>query len=165
MVAMHSPSKAKTVLVEQLKKHYPAISFLPGLSFVWSPIELVVTYDLTDNKSDTFVFSLLHEVGHALLEHNNFTSDLSLVKIERDAWNKAVEIAVDYGVEIPDVHIESCIDTYRDWLHARSLCPNCHQCGVQTSKTSYSCVFCRHHWAVSESRLCRVTRRSIKKSS
>ena len=165
MAVMHSPNKAKTVLVEQLQNHYPSISFVPGGSFIWSPAENIVTYDLTDKKPGAFAYSLLHELGHALLEHNNFTSDISLVIIERDAWDMAEKIAVDYDVRIPSEHIESCIDTYRDWLHARSLCPNCQQCGLQTSKTSYSCVFCRHHWAVSESRLCRVTRRSIKKNS
>jgi hypothetical protein len=83
--------------------------------------------------------------------------------MERDAWDKAIQIGKDFGLDIPTEHIEYCLDTYRDWLYARSLCPICHQCGLQSSKTAYTCVFCSTSWSVSKSRLCRVTRRTTTK--
>lgn len=164
MVVMRSPNKPKTALVALLQKHYPAISFLAGNAFAWSPADASIMYDLSNKNNGAFAFSLLHEVGHALLGHSVFKNDVVLIKLERDAWDKAVEISGSHGIKIPPEHIEQCLDTYRDWLYARSLCPNCHQCGLQTSKTSYRCVFCPHEWKVSESRLCKVTRRSIKKN-
>lgn len=162
MAATPSPSKSKTLIAE-LERAYPRLTFKLGESFVWSPGDLCVNYPKKTEK--TFAFSLLHEVGHALLEHASFKSDLDLLRMERDAWDKAVEISKQHGIKIPHDHIERCVDTYRDWLYARSLCPNCKQCGLQTSKTSYACVFCSEQWKISESRLCKVTRRSIKKNS
>jgi len=159
MAAMHSLAKSKTGLIAALKTAYPKLKFQKGQSFVWSPTDATVHY--TSARDDTFAYSLLHEVGHALLEHSTFKSDLDLLKLERDAWDTAVELSAAYSVEIPDEHIEHCIDTYRDWLYARSLCPNCKQCGLQTAKTMYQCVFCNHAWIVSESRLCKVTRRRV----
>jgi len=143
---------------------YPAITFTPGDMFSWSAGDTTVYYPADASFNDQFIYSLLHEIGHASLMHNNFTNDLSLVALERDAWEKSIQIAQEIGTSIDGDHIEKCMDTYRDWLYARSLCPNCHQCGLQTAKTAYKCVFCDHEWKVSESRLCKVTRRSIKKN-
>lgn len=164
MAATHSPNRSKTITLKGIVSMYPAITFIPGEVFSWSAGDNTVYYPSDAPFDEQFIYSLLHEIGHADLMHNNFTNDLSLVAIERDAWEKSKEIAQKLGTSIDDEHIEKCMDTYRDWLYARSLCPNCHQCGLQTSKTAYKCVFCDHEWKVSESRLCKVTRRSIKKN-
>jgi hypothetical protein len=165
MAATRLPNKSKILTFAKIELMYPAIRFLPGEVFSWSPVDHIIHYPKQAPFDSSFIYSLLHEIGHAELLHNNFTNDLSLVKIERDAWEKSKEIAQKLGTTIDDEHIEKCMDTYRDWLYARSLCPNCHQCGIQTSKTAYKCIFCDHAWRVSESRLCKVTRRSIKKNS
>lgn len=163
MAVTPSPSKSSTELLKELKKTFKGISYVPGDSFVWSATENTVYYPARSHRQ-TFPYSLLHETGHALLGHNSFKSDIDLIKIERDAWDKANEIAPQFGINIPTDFIERCMDTYRDWLYARSLCPHCKQCGIQTDYTQYSCVFCRHHWIVSKSRLCRVTRRGLTKT-
>lgn len=164
MDATHSPSSSKSSLLAKLKRSHPAYTFRPGEGHVWDPNTKTIFYPKSDAATPTFTYSLLHELGHAELMHNNFTSDLELLKMERAAWDKAIDIANTFDVTIDENHIEDCMDTYRDWLYARSLCPHCKQCGIQTSKTEYSCAFCRGHWKVNASRLCRVTRRTIKKS-
>lgn len=164
MAVTHSERKAKTDLLGRLLNDHPAITFRSGSSFAWSQHELTITYPGDSIGSPSFAWSILHELGHALLGHETFTHDLSLIRLERDAWDRARELSVDYGVEIPDEHIEACMDSYRDWLYARSLCPHCHQCGIQTERTMYSCVFCNYAWNVSESRLCRTTRRNVQKN-
>ena len=161
MAATRSQHKSKSLILQSLKKAYPELVFKAGDVFMWSARENTVYFPARSTKP-TFPFSLLHETGHALLGHKEFSSDLGLLKMERDAWDKACEIAHEFDVEVPADFVEECMDTYRDWLYARSLCPHCHQCGIQTEKTTYSCVFCRHHWTVSESRLCRVTRRDVR---
>lgn len=163
MAATSSHSIAKTSKFSQLKSMYPAIEFAPGDTFSYSHGNSTVTYPIDSVKNTQFFYSLLHELGHAELSHNNFTNDLELVKLERDAWEKSKDIGQKIGIEIDPEHIEKCMDSYRDWLYARSLCPNCHQCGIQSARTAYSCPFCRNRWVVSQSRLCKVTRRSAHK--
>lgn len=160
MAAMHSHNKVKDRVIEELKRDYPQFVFNAGTSHMWSALTNTITYKSTDTGQKS-VPSILHELGHALLGHNTFKSDVELIKLERDAWDKAVEIAPIYDVKISKKHVERCIDTYRDWLYARSLCPECKQCGLQTASTLYQCVFCSHRWQVSPSRLCRVVRRNV----
>jgi ribosomal protein RSM22 (predicted rRNA methylase) len=162
MDATLSQPKAYNQLLSRLRHDHPDIVFCPGEVFMWSPRESTVYYPTADKMNTKFCYSLLHEAGHALLKHDKFSSDINLVQIERAAWDKAVELAGKYELDIPDAHIELCIGTYRDWLHARAMCPNCHQCGLQTSKRAYKCIFCQREWQVNESRLCRVTRTKLK---
>lgn len=164
MDATSSPARTNSPTLKAIVSMFPAITFTKGEIFSWSHGNNTIYYPADAKFDSSFICSFLHEIGHAELMHNNFTSDLSLVSMERDAWEKADEIAQKVGTTIDAEHIEKCMDTYRDWLYARSLCPYCHQCGLQTSKTAYKCVFCDNEWKVSESRLCKVTRRSIKKN-
>jgi hypothetical protein len=159
MDATHSPNRPKLQGMHSLVSMHPDITFTPGDTFSWNPSQNSITYPTGVEVNDLFMCSLLHEIGHAKLLHTNFNSDLNLIEIERDAWEKAKQIAQESNTKIDDEHIEKCMDTYRDWLYARSLCPNCHQCGLQTAFTTYACIFCSHTWKVSRSRLCRVTRR------
>jgi hypothetical protein len=103
-------------------------------------------------------WSLLHEVGHALLDHQSYDSDLELVEMESLAWQKAKEVGVAYGHTIDEDHIQDCIDTYRDWLHQRSACPNCDNRSLQQDARHYKCFNCGQTWAVSASRFCRPYR-------
>ena len=164
MAVTRSPHKTKTELLALVRTLHPAITFTSGDAFMWSAHDSAVTYPAGATNAVSFAYSLLHEIGHGLLGHDAFANDLELTMLERDAWDKAVEISAQIDIVIPDDHIEACMDTYRDWLYTRSLCPHCHQCGIQMARTEYSCAFCRHSWTVSASRLCRVTRRAIKKS-
>jgi len=164
MDATRSQLKTKKLTLDGIVLQHQAIHFAPDTMFRWEPETNTITYPKDTAQNEQFYFSLFHEIGHAKLMHNSFKSDLELLKIERSAWDTACCVANTFDVDIDSDHIESCMDTYRDWLYARSLCPTCKQCGLQTAKTQYSCAFCGAHWKVNASRLCRVTRTTIKRS-
>lgn len=144
----------------KLKREYPNISFVPGNRFSWSPTKQEVIYKIgSDSDSKIAIWSLLHEVGHALLEHKNFKSDFELLKLETEAWTKAEELAIKLEHKIDPDHIQDCLDTYRDWLYQRSTCPTCTNTSLQTDNRTYNCFNCGTIWHVSSSRLCRAYRR------
>jgi len=152
-------------LLDKLQKHYPALSFEPGAQFIWSPDKNKVIYkQISDNTDEMAVWSLLHEVGHALLEHNTYESDFELLNLEVAAWEKAQTIAKDYGHKIDENHVQDCLDTYRDWLYQRSTCPTCTSCSLQTDSKTYTCFNCDTAWHVSKSRMCRPYRKLAKAS-
>ena len=129
-----------------------------GSSFYWSPQTKTIHVDADRLSTPHGQLALLHEASHALLGHASYSSDVSLLKLEVAAWDKARELAALLGVEADSDHIEDCLDTYRDWLYARSSCPNCHISGLQSTKDAYECVNCAKSWRVSGSRFCRVYR-------
>lgn len=152
---MHSTSS----LLNTLKRDFPEITFLEGRDFHWSPIHAIIYYADTNDK-----ISLLHEVAHALLHHTEYTRDIELLKLERQAWEYTSRtLAPRYNVTIGQDHIESMLDTYRDWLHDRSLCPDCQASGIQMSKQQYQCLACTSLWRVNEARTCALRRYKIKK--
>jgi hypothetical protein len=146
--------------LSKLKKAFPGLNFVAGNRFSWSPAKQQVIYKQGAGTSDTVaVWSLLHEVGHALLDHNNFNYDFELLRLEADAWTKAGELAVQLEQQIDPDHIQDCLDTYRDWLYQRSTCPICTNTSLQTDSHTYNCFNCGTVWHVSSSRLCRAYRR------
>ncbi len=144
-------------VVAKIKSEYKNISLEPADNYYWSPSENKVFYVLNNNSIEA-VWALLHEVGHALLDHTKYFSDIELVKIEVEAWNKAEELASDLDIEIDEDHIQDCLDSYRDWLHKRSLCPDCDLSGVQVNTKTYVCIFCHKRWSVTSERFCRPYR-------
>lgn len=140
-------------LLKQLKETLPHLRFEAGEHFLWSPETATVTYKKTGNPA-----LLLHEVAHALLEHTQYERDVQLVAMERAAWEEARKMSTTYSVPFSDDLVEEHLDTYRDWLHARSTCPNCKATGFQTSADTYSCPACTQAWRVNEARLCQLRR-------
>ena len=149
-------------VVEKLSKRYPSISLMPGDTYYWSPQDKTVYYH-DENQSVEGIWALLHETGHALLEHEQYHTDIGLLKMEMQAWERAKDIIkqLDVTVAIDEDHVQDCLDSYRDWLHKRSLCPDCHLSGIQVSDTAYTCVFCYKKWHVSADRFCRPYRKSL----
>jgi ribosomal protein S27AE len=143
-------------LVKQIASDYPALSFLPGNAFSWSPQQQTVYYH---NGHEHFAWSLLHELGHALRQHQSYSSDIELVLLEAEAWEEASTIASRYDIVIDADHIQDCLDTYREWLHQRSTCPTCGSSSLQSTSESYQCFNCHTEWKVSASRFCRPYRR------
>lgn len=146
-------------LLTKLKNDFPGLVFAPGEIFSWSSKDQTVIYAQETSESSTPTWSLLHEVGHALLEHQSYASDFELVKLEAAAWEKATILAQDYGIIIDPEHIQDCLDTYRDWLHQRSACPTCKTTSLQRNMTIYCCYNCNTEWRVSRTRVCRPYRR------
>lgn len=155
------PSTAS--LLKKLKTAYPQLSFQAGADFQWDFAAQTITYPKA-TKADAWSAHLLHEVAHALLGHQNYDRDIELIAKERDAWSYARNQLADlYGVGVETHTIETAMNSYRDWLHERSTCPECNASGIETSKHTYTCVACRAQWRVNEARLCALKRHTIKK--
>lgn len=145
--------------IDSLKRDYPDIKFRLGNQENWSAKSRTITYN-PKQKLSLLRYGLLHELAHAILEHNNYSSDMELLKLEAEAWHLAAKIAPKYGVKISDDHVQKCLDTYRDWLHKRSACPKCGMHVVQPSAELYKCFNCQTTWRVSHSRFARPYRLS-----
>jgi hypothetical protein len=105
---------------------------------------------------------LLHEVSHGILDHHEYRRDVELLALEAAAWEKAKELAEQYHTAFTADISEDNLDTYREWLHARSTCPGCTANGYQVNATTYRCVACTQSWTVNEARLCALRRTSAK---
>ncbi len=153
MVVMSMPNNINDLAVA-LQEFCPDVLFVKSDKCLWSPKDRIIYFDTLDKP-----IYLIHEVGHALLGHNSYDSDLELLMLESAAWAKAKEIAQELGVALTDDEAEDSLDTYRAWLHKRSLCPTCDQIGIQTNLTRYACINCPSTWIVSKSRFCRAYRK------
>ena len=113
--------------------------------------------------------SILHyEIGHSQLEHSSYSRDISLLKMEQDAWQYAVDqLASAYAISLSmdDEIVNDSLDSYRHWLNARSTCPHCQAIGLETDSGQYSCLVCKKTWTVNEARTCRLRRYKQKHSS
>ncbi len=145
-------------MLEQLQTRYPSLQFVAGSRFCWSPITHQIGYD-AERHDAAADWSLLHETSHALLDHASYEGDFELLKLEVAAWRKARELAKDFGVTIDEDHIQDCLDTYRDWLYKRSICPQCSTRALQQNDFAhYRCFNCHTRWRVTPSRFCRAYR-------
>ena len=150
-------------LTKRLRLDFPDITFAAGEQFFWSPADRTVFYS-TKKESITAAWALLHELSHALLGHAHYKTDFELLQMEVAAWHHAEGLSANYNLAINPDHVQDCLDTYRDWLHARSQCPACTEHGLQTNSTTYECLNCHTQWHVSSARFCRPYRMtSIKK--
>lgn len=147
-------------LLTKVRKDFKHIEFEKSDNFSWSPDKKTVFYSFDQINGE---WSLLHELGHVLCGHNICTSDISLLIMEVQAWQKAQHIAEDYGLRIKPEHIEKCLDSYRDWLYKRSACPKCYQAGLEKTTGRYTCINCSNSWTVTSERFCRVYRRTENK--
>lgn len=143
-------------LVSRLRKDFPDITFVAGEVAHWSSDNKTITYQ--KGTAANLYWSLLHELGHAIANHKSYHTDVDLLQKETEAWSKAIEIAPIYNINIDDNHVQDCLDTYRDWLHKRSTCPECSSHGLQQSKALYRCFNCQTTWKVSSARFCRPYR-------
>jgi hypothetical protein len=145
-------------LLKQLQVRFPSLTYMVGPAFYWSPQSQEIFYkpDAPDTQA---AWSLLHETSHALLHHSRYTMDFELVLLETAAWQRASLLAAELGISIDNDHIQDCLDTYRDWLYARSQCPRCSNKGIQQSNArQYGCFNCGALWKVAPSRFCRAYR-------
>ena len=154
------PSTSSLIL--QLKKDFPQFIFQEADSFRWSPEHQTIFIGQKAPYSESFA---LHELSHAILNHQDYRHDIDLIKLERDAWDYALNtLAANYDIEINDEIIQDNLDTYRDWLHARSKCPTCAATGLQVKRKEYKCIACGHYWKVNEARLCALRRYPLLKA-
>ncbi len=147
------------LLLERLQTDYPNFHFKESAAFEWQPDTKTIHYSPLDEHFDA---RLLHEVSHAVLKHSRYSRDIDLIAMERDAWQHAMlTLAPLYDTHIKADDIHEDMDTYREWLHARSTCPKCEANGLQLKKYQYRCLVCAHRWKVNEARVCALRRYDI----
>ncbi|MFZ1258055.1 MAG: hypothetical protein WAQ25_01160 [Candidatus Saccharimonas sp.] len=150
-----------TSLISELKQHslpyahLKQLSFVRGDTFSWHRPTCVIRYTADDTHSTAY---LLHEYGHALLDHHEYSQDIDLIAMERQAWDIAQSLTPLTKITIDKTIVEDSLDSYRDWLHARSTCPKCQAAGIQVRPQEYSCLACLHNWRVNEARNCALRR-------
>lgn len=134
-------------VVDRLSALYPDLTFQPNSKFSWQPSKKMVLYEPGGNYAE-----LLHEVGHALLNHQSYARDIELLDMERNAWEKARLLATTLELTISDDFIEDHLDSYREWLHTKSTCITCGETGIEVAKQRYQCLSCQTTWRVNDAR-------------
>ena len=130
----------ETDFFKRVRNDHPEFLFRKGRKFAFRPPKTIVVGPSEPNDS----LLLLHELGHALCGHRDFTTDVLRIKMEREAWEKAHELAESYGILYDTGVVEEQLDTYRDWLDNKSRCPKCGLTRYQTSDQMYHCPRCEN---------------------
>lgn len=146
-------------IIKQINLDHPDIIIKPGQQSLWSPSDNTIFYEPKDKNRS---ISLLHELAHALLRHNDYDQDIQLLVMERKAWEYTKKIAPKYRIKISEEIIQENLDSYRQWLHDRSTCPKCHNNGNQINQKTYKCPACSNKWQVNEARSCSLKRYNLK---
>lgn len=146
-------------LLSKVTQDHPQYTFLPSKEFRWSHTTKTIYY----NPSAKYAAELLiHELAHAHLHHADFSLDVILINKEAAAWQYARDtLASQYSFSISDTVINHSLDSYRDWLHARSSCPECHNNALQAKNGTYKCIACKCHWRANAATHCELKRYRI----
>lgn len=145
-------------MLKQLQTRFADFTYVAGERFCWSPDTNEIYYD-ADRQDEAADWSLLHETGHALLGHREYQADFELIRMEMAAWRSARELAKDFDITIDEEHIQDCLDTYRDWINKRSICPDCDTRALQQNDYAhYRCFNCHSVWRVTPSLFVRAYR-------
>lgn len=147
-----------TPLLIRLRQDFPALTFTEGNLFAWHPRQQVIIFNPSAPHAHE---QLLHEVGHAALQHREYQRDIGLIDLERAAWEYAVDhLAPRYNIALSmdDDVVQDSLDTYRQWLHARSICPECNATGLQSHAKEYRCLHCGQRWRANNATHCRLRR-------
>ncbi len=124
----------------KIKNDFSNYRFIDGEKFAFRPPKTIVL----GPEEPFYELLTLHEISHAILKHKDFRTDAERLKMENAAWDKARELADEYGVEISEMIIQRELDTYRDWLHKKSRCPVCGLTRFQTPDGKYHCPRCEN---------------------
>lgn len=123
---------------DRLIEDFSDYRFILGAKFKFRPSKTIVI-----GPPEPFSWLLtLHEVGHAICKHKGFRMDVERLKMENQAWEEARKLAVRYKVTVDEGLIQGQLDTYRDWLHQKSRCPDCGLTRFQTPDGQYHCPRC-----------------------
>ena len=155
-------------LLDLLKRTYPDLNFAYGNRFKYrypnhitlekppkNPENSPETAQKPENRAYTRQKNTLqafHELGHALLKHKDYTTDVSRLKIECAAWEAGKTAflklqksdKIDQNLKWDDDFVEDSLDTYRDWLHQKSTCKTCGLTRYQTEDGAYHCPRCEN---------------------
>jgi len=87
-------------LIHKLKQDHPGLVFNSGRLHCWSPDKGQIFY--AESERGHSIEGLLHELGHARLDHSGYISDLDLLQKEVEAWQEAQCLAELYGVKFDE---------------------------------------------------------------
>jgi len=127
-------------LLDILKINYPNFTFKEGSRFAFRPPKTIIF----GPDEPFWDLLLLHELGHALSGHQTYDLDINRVKMEMEAWEKAKELSLKYGVNFDEELSQEELDSYRNWLHQKSRCPKCGLTRFQTPDSLYHCPRCEN---------------------
>ena len=126
------------VILDRVQHDYPELRFVRGKKFLYRPPRTTVIGPSEPNDS----LLLLHEIGHALCGHHNFSTQIERMRCEREAWEKAKELCGRYGIKYDEAAVERELDTYRDYVDKKSRCPKCGLTRFQEASGKYYCPKC-----------------------
>lgn len=127
-------------LIEKLRSDFPEFRFKTGKKFAFR-FPRTITIDPEEPGAELLV---LHELGHAILKHKEFKTDVERLKMEVEAWEKARELAGVYQIDFNEEMMQDELDSYRDWLHKKSRCPKCELTRFQDADGTYHCPRCEN---------------------
>lgn len=130
--------------VARLKTDFSRFRFREGKRFAFRPPRTIIFEPIVDYRKmqEKYKLSVLHELGHAILEHKNYATDPERLRMESEAWEKARELCLHYHILYDSEYAEGELDTYREWLHRKSCCPKCGLTRYQTHDGNYHCPLC-----------------------
>lgn len=129
-------------LINKILKDYPDLQLTQDEIFSFHP-PCHISYNPNLEKAE---LTLLHELGHYLDHDQDYSSDIALLRLEADAWQRAKQLSEQYGVSWDEDFAQSKLDSYRDWLHQASLCSVCEINGYQDKNGNYHCPLCGLKW-------------------
>lgn len=127
-------------LIEKLRLDFPEFRFKTGKKFAFR-FPKTITIGPEESGAELLV---LHELGHAVLGHKEFKTDVERLKMEVEAWEKARELAGVYQIDFNEEMMQDELDSYRDWLHKKSRCPKCELTRFQDADGTYHCPRCEN---------------------
>lgn len=125
--------------LKQLKSDYPQFTFKQGKKFAFRPPKTLI---FSDQPQPNYALLALHELGHALCGHRRYHTHVERIKLESEAWEAAQGLCKRYHIPYDEDFAQSQLDTYRDWLHQKSLCKTCGLTRYQTPDGHYHCPLC-----------------------
>lgn len=135
-------TKEQTIIA-QLQAQFPEVRWRQAPRFSFRPPHTVCL----GRPQPHYGLLALHELGHCLEKHRDFCTEIGRLQMERAAWERARCVwrqlnLGEQGLIWDEDFVETQLDTYRDWLHARSRCPRCSSTRFQTPDGAYHCPFC-----------------------
>lgn len=127
-----------TNFLSEIQKTHPEFIFKQGKKFAFHPPKTIIIGPWEPH----FELLLLHELSHAILGHKAFKTDVERLKIESSAWEQAKKLSKTFDITFDQDFAQSELDSYRDWLHQKSLCKTCGLTRFQTKDGNYHCPKC-----------------------
>ncbi len=81
--------------------------------------------------------------------------------MEVAAWHYTKKLAQKHNIELDLEYVESCIESYDEWVSKRGCCPTCDNYCLEARENQFSCFMCGTRWQVSNQPQKRIQRRKL----